>query len=55
MGSATALMYSKEPPIPIVGLVLDSCFSHFKEVALRLVGNMGIPHEFVNMLWPQVV
>jgi len=43
MGSATALMYSKQAPVPICGLVLDSCFYKFKEVALNLVGKMGIP------------
>lgn len=55
MGSATALMYSKEPPVPVCGLVLDSCFYKFKDVALNLVGKMGIPEQFVEMMWPQVV
>ena len=30
MGAATALLYSKEAPVPIAGMVLDSCFSEFR-------------------------
>merc|ERR1712032_1631032 len=55
MGSATALMYSKEAPVPICGLVLDSCFAQFKDVAMNLVAKMGIPPDLVNMVWPQLV
>ena len=52
MGAATALLYGKEPPVPIVGLILDSSFACFKDVAISLATGMGIPPEFIQMLWP---
>ncbi len=33
MGAATSLLYAKEPPVPIAGMVLDSCFAEFRGVA----------------------
>jgi len=55
MGAATTLMYAKEPPLPIAGLVLDSCFSEFKGVAQHMVSKMGMPVEFFSMMWPSIV
>ena len=55
MGGATSLLYAKESPIPIAGLVLDSCFAEFKGVAQSLVSKMGLPADFFEMVWPQIV
>ena len=46
MGAATSLLYAKEPPVPIAGMVLDSCFAEFRGVALNLVMQMGMPADF---------
>jgi dipeptidyl aminopeptidase/acylaminoacyl peptidase len=55
MGAATSLLYSKESPVPIAGLILDSCFSEFRAIALNLVAQMGMPAEFFEMMWPMIV
>jgi len=55
MGGATALMYQKESPLPIAGLVIDSSFAEFKNLAKSMVAKMGMPVEFFEMMWPQIV
>ena len=35
-------------------MILDSAFADFKEVAKNTVGKMGIPAQFIDMLWPQI-
>jgi pimeloyl-ACP methyl ester carboxylesterase len=52
MGAATAMMYSKSDALPVAGLILDSGFADFKEVAKSTVLKFGIPEPFVEMLWP---
>ena len=55
MGASTAMMYSKSDAVPVAGLILDSGFADFKEVAKSTVLKFGIPEPFVDMLWPQMV
>ena len=47
MGASTAMMYNKADALPVAGLILDSGFSDFKEVAIGTVLKMGIPEPFV--------
>ena len=58
MGSATALRYDHtKSPVPISGMIVDSSYCIFKEVAEELVKMMmpGMPPEAImGMMWPQV-
>ena len=57
MGGATALMYDiASAPLPISSLVVDSAFADFGQIASHMViEKMGLPKEFLDMMWPQVV
>ena len=58
MGGCTALRFDNaSSPLPVSGLVIDSAFSTFKEVASGMVGQMmpGMPPEAImQMMWPQI-
>lgn len=58
MGGATAIMYMadhvNDSPLPIVCAVIDSCFATFDDIVNTVVGQMGVPAEFVTMLMPQI-
>ena len=51
-------MYSAQraenSPVPIAANLLDSAFATFQDIVNTVVGQMGIPEEFVAMLMPQI-
>ena len=58
MGGSTALRFDHTTsPIPVAGMIVDSAFCRFKEVAQELVSKImpGMPPEAImGMMWPQV-
>ena len=56
MGGATAIMFDqKNTTLPVAAMVIDSAFADFSDVARNLVvEKMGVPPEFLQMMWPQV-
>ena len=56
MGGSTALRFNHiNSPIPVAGLIIDSAFCRFQEVAQELVSKMmpGMPPEAImQMMWP---
>lgn len=58
MGGCTALMFDHAAsPVPVSGLVIDSAFCNFKEVASGMVSQMmpGMPPDAImQMMWPQI-
>ena len=56
MGGSTAIMFDQsKTDLPICAMVIDSAFADFADVARNLVvEKMGVPPEFLQMMWPQV-
>jgi alpha/beta superfamily hydrolase len=53
MGAATAILYEKQVEgIEVAGLVLDSAFANFKDVARSTVAQFGMPEQMIEMVWP---
>ena len=59
LGAVTALFYEQShSPVPIAGLILDSTFCKFKEIADAMVEKMmpGMQSEAMKeIMWPQVI
>lgn len=56
MGASTALSYDKKVDgLEISGLILDSAFANFKDVARATITQFGMPEQMIDMLWPQIV
>jgi hypothetical protein len=47
MGAATAICYDEKPPLPIAGLILDSCFADFKDIPLMMLQKFGMGMEIL--------
>jgi len=56
MGAATTLMSKlSETPLPVAGVICDSSFANFEQIASHMVvEKMGLPEQFLQMLWPQI-
>lgn len=54
MGAASSLLYMKENPGSADCVVMDSGFADLKSVISSMGGQMGIPPEFVEMLYPML-
>lgn len=54
MGAATALLYQAANPGSVNVMALDSGFSSLNDVIGSMAGNMGVPPEFVQMMFPMI-
>ena len=54
MGAATALYYMEKNPGVVSAVALDSGFSDLTGVIHSMAGTMGVPPEFVEMLFPMI-
>jgi pimeloyl-ACP methyl ester carboxylesterase len=54
MGAAASLFYMADNPGAVNCSVLDSGFSSMTDVINSMAGTMGIPPEFVQMLFPMI-
>ena len=52
MGAATTICYDEKSPIPISGVIIDSSFADFKDIARNMVEKMGMSEQTLAMLWP---
>lgn len=54
MGAVASLLYMSENPGTVNCAALDSSFSSLKKVIHSMASQMGIPQEFVEMLFPMI-
>ena len=54
MGAAAALFYMSKNPGAASAVALDSGFSDLTNVIQSMAGTMGVPPEFVEMLFPMI-
>ena len=54
MGAVTSLFYMAENPGAISCALLDSPFASLDKIVQNMAGMMGIPPEFVQMLYPMM-